>query len=212
MRQGYFNMNTLKEILKPSKKKTQILIAIAVIGMLMHSYHLFFSLYKLQSPIVIELRSPVTSKFISPVSEDTIRVIELKPTSQAEEEATPTPTPTPVKKTLIPQVHAAEVEGDEVKEYIVEKFGKDAPIMLKIAQCESGTQAYNWYNKWLGATRETAEREGYAVGVFMIYRKVHAHLSFDDMLDYKKNIDYAHGLFLANGTAPWLSSKHCWEL
>ena len=182
-------------------------------------YHLtavWLETNKLQSPIVI--RKPWTDRYVSPVGKAKVTLIRptVAPKVIVKPKATPTPTPKKraLKIDLVRDVEAAEivVAGDPVKEYIVEKFGKDAPVMLKIAQCESGTQAHNWYNKWLGATRETAEAEGYAVGVFMVYRKVHAHLSFDDMLDYKKNTDYAYGLFQANGTAPWASSEHCWGL
>src|SRR3990167_8486048 len=171
-----------------TKQTTKYLITFIVGGYLFLAVHWFFSTYTFQSPI--------RERIVSPISEDQDVGVTLIPTRGVEErKATPSPSPKP-KRTLIPVVEAAEIRtnGDPVKEYIVTKFGKDAPIMLKIAQCESGTQAYNWYNKWLGVTEQEADERGYAVGVFMIYRSVHKHLSFQDMLDYKKNIDYAHGL------------------
>lgn len=176
--------------------------------------------WKLRSPVIIQAPLVITNKVVKPISKSKLK-LQVSPTPQnGTKLKTLSPTPTiPKKRTIVPVVEAAERTGNPIKDYIIEKFGKDSPIMLKIAQCESGTQSYNWYNKWLhngkGMTdiesREIAERDGYAVGVFMIYRKVHAHLSFDDMLDHKKNTDYAYGLFKANGTNPWNSSRHCWE-
>ena len=210
----------LEEINMEKQKALKAIYATAAfiaLFLFAHVYHLtaeWLEMNKLQSPVVFQ--RPWTDRYVSPVGKAKVTLI--RPTVAPKVIVKPkmTPTPTPKKRALkidlVRDVEAAEISSDPVKEYIVEKFGKDAPVMLKIAQCESGTQAHNWYNKWLGATRETAESEGYAVGVFMVYRKVHAHLSFDDMLDYRKNVDYAYGLFQANGTAPWASSEHCWGL
>ena len=192
-----------------TKQTTKYAIVFAIGGLIFLAINFFFTNYEFQSPI--------RSKWISPIPENSKSVVlplegfeDPKATEEGEKE-TPSPTPSVKKRTFIPVVEASEIQGNPVKEYIVEKFGKDAPIMLKVSQCESGTQAYNWYNKWLGVPEQEADEKGYAVGVFMIYRSVHKHLSFQDMLDYKKNIDYAYGLFQANGTAPWNSSIKCWN-
>lgn len=212
-------MNKLKGII--NRVPLGVFKALFIIGVFLvfaQVYHWFFSIYTIQSPVVIEIRPPVVEKFISPISEDTSTVItpqQEKP-KEATNSAELTPTPTPKEKAqrfdLIGTVDAAEmpVYTGEVADYIREKFGRDADLMLEVAQCESGMQAYNWYNKWLGATKEQADQEGYAVGVFMVYRKVHQHFTMDELLDYKTNIDYAYQLYEANGVSPWEASRHCW--
>jgi len=201
---------------KVTKMTTQFLIAFVFGWMLCLGLVNFINKYTVQSPITVSFQSPIVLRDISPISEDqnigSIQKVDGGVTNYFVSPST-TPTPLPKKRTFVPVVEAAEVEtnGDPVKEYIKEKFGPDAPIMLKIAQCESGVQAYNWYSKWLGVTKEEADAKGSAVGVFMVLRSVHKQFTMDQMLDYRQNIDYAYQLFQASGTAPWNSSKNCWN-
>lgn len=75
-------------------------------------------------------------------------------------------------------------------------------------------QPYNWYNKWLGVPIETAIRDKYAFGVFMVYTKVHTHHKIDDLLDADYNINVAWQLSNeGKNTNPWNASKdNCWGL
>ena len=73
-------------------------------------------------------------------------------------------------------------------------------------------QEYNWYNKYLGVPIETAIRDGYAFGVFMIYTTVHKHHKIDDLLNADYNIEVAWQLSReGRNTVPWNSSAKCWQ-
>ena len=78
-----------------------------IIIIALQAYHTFFSMYKFQNPIVIELRSPVVSKFISPVPTG----VNIMPLDGSEDRGRGvSPTPTPSKKGLIKGAQAQEVE------------------------------------------------------------------------------------------------------
>lgn len=102
--------NKIKNILKPTDRKTKFIAIVAGIGLLIHYVWMFWSLYTIQSPIVIELRSPVVSRFVSPIPEG-IKVIPLQ--------QEPTPTATPEAR-LVPKVEAAElaIDYDDVFEKV----------------------------------------------------------------------------------------------
>jgi hypothetical protein len=90
---------------------------------------------------------------------------------------------------------------EEVKELILESF-PDAPVMVRVAECESGLDPY-------------ADRAGLHVdvGLFQI-NQVHlnrlAQLGLDRW-DVYDNITYARMLYDAQGLTPWHMSKHCWS-
>ena len=72
-----------------------------IIGLIVFAqgYHMFFSNYSLQSPII--LQSPIKDRYLSPVN-DGPSVIEInkKATPSAKPTSTTTPTPKPKKKTM----------------------------------------------------------------------------------------------------------------
>ncbi len=115
--------------------------------------------------------------------------------ARAEEIATSTPP--------VPVVIEVTYTKERTKELIAEAF-PDAPIMLRVAACESGflQHAYNPTNN---------SHDG---GVFQISQKYHGarmqKLGLDPY-DVKDNIAYARILYNESGLQPWLASKHCWS-
>jgi len=105
--------NTIKSWLRPSKTKTIIISSLAGIGLVIHYIFMFFSLYRIQAPVLIDFRPPVVSRFVSPVSEDhTVTPLQQEPKSDVIS-PTATPTPTPKEKAqgfdLVGDVEAAEI-------------------------------------------------------------------------------------------------------
>lgn len=111
---------------------------------------------------------------------------------------------------LVEPVEAQEVEPEEVRlkityseeriiELIEETFW-DAPVMLRVARCESGlkSDAYN-------PTNDSHDR-----GIFQISRKYHGQ-SDADMYDVRKNLAYARQLYDKNGLRDWEASRDCWQ-
>jgi len=88
---------------------------------------------------------------------------------------------------------------ESIEELILEAF-PDAPVMLRVARCESGLKQFA-YNP----TNNSHDR-----GIYQISRLYHGQ-SDDDMYDVKKNIAYAKKLFKRNGLRDWSASKHCWQ-
>lgn len=97
-----------------------------------------------------------------------------------------------------------ETEIDVIKRY----FGKDAPLMIKIARCESQLSQTNKDGSVLKGQITPLDR-----GLFQISLKYHQK-ELDELnlnvavLD--DNVHFAHILFERNGTSDWLASKGCW--
>ena len=87
---------------------------------------------------------------------------------------------------------------DLVKDQIIMVFGKDAPLMTKIAFCESGLNP------------KARNKESTATGVFQVMASVHG-ISRNRLENPMVNILVAKELFDASGTNPWNASKHCWS-
>ncbi len=94
------------------------------------------------------------------------------------------------------------------EEVLIEKF-KDAPVMLRIAACESSTKQFNEN----GTLVKNWNANGtFDEGVFEINSK---HIKEAKILGYdpatlKGNIGYARYLYDKNGLFDWLSSWNCW--
>lgn len=133
----------MKKELKRKKPITvqpkYLAMAIAIL-LFAQLYHWFFQEYRLQSPIVIEVRSPITEKYVSPIPSG-ITVMPLESPKEATESATLTPTPTPEKKALkidiVPDVVAAEIPSDtQIIDYICSKDW-DCETAVAIAKSEN---------------------------------------------------------------------------
>lgn len=109
--------NKLKEILKPTPRKNKFVITVGLVGLFFHYSIMFWSLYKIQSPIVIELRSPVVSRYVNVVPKDDSDVRLPEKGNEGVKVVTPTPsaTPTPqmsqksLKIDLVSNVEASEI-------------------------------------------------------------------------------------------------------
>lgn len=115
------------------------------------------------------------------------------------EEATSTVSHVEEKPALIELSYTKE----RVQELVREAF-PDAPIMLKVAKCESQfmQHAYNPTN---------GSHDG---GVYQISQKYHGKRMEElglDPYDVKDNIAYARILYDEQGLAPWIWSKNCWS-
>lgn len=109
----------------------------------------------------------------------------------------------PPVATSTPIIIEVSYSKERVQELIKEAF-PDAPIMLKVAACESGflQHAYNPTN------------DSHDGGVFQISQKYHGQQMEKlglDPYDVKDNIAYARILYDRNGLRDWSASKHCWS-
>lgn len=87
-----------------------------------------------------------------------------------------------------------------IAKYILAKFGKDGKRMLAVAKCESGLNT-------------NAVGSHYERGIFQIH-PVHANsmtrvgFKWEEMFNWKKNIDYAYVLFKYQGYKPWTCANY----
>lgn len=92
-----------------------------------------------------------------------------------------------------------------VEELVREVFA-DAPIMVKIFECESGMRQFkNEDQVLISPTRD--------VGVSQINLKVHAQTARElgfDIYTTEGNLAYARYLYDMRGTRDWYMSRRCW--
>jgi len=91
---------------------------------------------------------------------------------------------------------------ERVKEEVLKVF-PDAPVMVRVAFCESSflPHAYNPTN------------ESHDGGVFQISEKYHGERMDElglDPYDVRDNLAYARVLYNESGLQPWSASKRCW--
>jgi len=99
-------------------------------------------------------------------------------------------------------------ETKTVKEYLTEHFA-DAPIMVKIAQCESRFRQFDRDGNVLRGVHNDKD-----VGVMQInefYHKDKAISMGIDLNSIEGNVAYARYLYEREGTTPWASSGKCWK-
>ena len=90
----------------------------------------------------------------------------------------------------------------------VRAFFADTPIMVAIANCESGFREFNALGNPLNGG------SGGMIGIFQISQSVHATLARSmgmDIYTVAGNMAYAKYLYQKAGTGPWLSSFACWN-
>lgn len=181
--------DTLKQILKPTPRKMKFIITVGAIGLFFHYCVMFWSLYRIQSPILIELRPPVVSRYVSGVPDE--------PSTSSQRQAefdntqieviTPTPTPTPSEQSGV-------VTGPQ--DYIIAKirstFKEDPDTAVAVALAENTTMQYD---RW--------SYSGCCVGIFQIHT-VHID-KFDGkpMEDVDANIEVAYKIYKQQGWTPW---------
>ncbi len=105
------------------------------------------------------------------------------------------------KKEVQKQLNATV--GSSVKSYF-----KDAPIMEKVAYCES---TYMQFDSVGVVHRGIVNNKD--VGIFQINEKYHLKRSQDlgmDIYSIEGNMEYARVLYEEQGLQPWSASKPCW--
>ena len=113
---------------------------------------------------------------------------------------------------VVPQVGAPQpiqIPAAQTIQQYVENYFADAPVMIKIAQCESRFRQFAKDGSVLQNPKSTA------VGVFQIMSSIHKDLA-DQKLGLnidtlEGNVAYAKQLYQEKGTQPWVSSAPCWN-
>lgn len=101
----------------------------------------------------------------------------------------------------VPVAHANTLSPTTIKS-MVEKYFKDAPDMVSIAQCESGFRQFD--------SDGTVLRGGYGdemIGVYQIDETVHRDTALSmgyDIDSFLGNILYARYLYVQDGVNPWI--------
>lgn len=129
--------------------------------------------------------------------------------------ATPAISPEVVVKTITTEPPAevivepsVESEPELIDELVNDVFGEDAPLMLKVAKCESSLT----HSKDGEVIRGLVDNKD--SGLFQINKRYHLKQAEKLGLDIDKlehNIIYAKLLYDKEGLAPWSASKSCWQ-
>lgn len=96
------------------------------------------------------------------------------------------------------EVVSVILEPKDPKSIIKTVFGKDAPLMEKIAMCESGMNP------------KAKNKVSTARGLFQVMASIH-QVQEKWLYNPMINTLIAKELFVASGTSPWNSSKNCWS-
>lgn len=110
-----------------------------------------------------------------------------------------------VKKTQV----GNSAEKEEIIAYIKKVFGKNASLMLRVAECESNTRQFDFYGNVLRGKVNSKD-----VGIFQVNEKYHLADSVKlgmDIYTIKGNVDYGYYLFSRNWTRDWKWSSGCWN-
>ena len=97
---------------------------------------------------------------------------------------------------------------DSTQEY-VEHYFADAPVMARVAYCESKFVHYEDDGQILRGRLTPAD-----VGVMQINEGYHLETSEKlgfDIHALEGNLEYARYLYEKQGVQPWSASKHCWS-
>jgi len=105
--------------------------------------------------------------------------------------------------------HAFPVTVFNTKEVIVEVDQK-APIMAKIAQCESENKHFGKSGQviMVGNKNGTVDVGRYQINTVHFAQATTMGLDLTKELDNEK---FAFYLYKTQGTEPWVYSKHCWR-
>lgn len=103
---------------------------------------------------------------------------------------------------------AETAETSKITQVIHKVFGKDAPLMIRVAECESSLRQTQDGKVLRGIVNSKDS------GVFQINKDAHLEEAESLGLNVDKlehNILYAKYLFDKYGTKPWQYSKKCWS-
>lgn len=102
----------------------------------------------------------------------------------------------------------ASANAPTVEKTVRAKFAR-YPVLIKIADCESGFQQYN-----RDGSLNYNDQGSSAVGVMQIVSSIHKSdakkLGFD-ITTTDGNLDYALYLYRTQSTTPWDASSSCWN-
>lgn len=174
---------------------------------------MFFENYTLQSPII--LRSPVKSRFISPIGKikatemvrrDTIEDFTVSPTPTIAPRPTVMPKKAPVKRSLVPVAYASDSQptSQEIADYIKSKSWP-YETALRVAKSENFWNQTHSFN--CGRTHVN-NNGSIDRGIFQINSVHDKQISPEDALDCYKNIDYAYNMWKVQGWNPWYAYKN----
>lgn len=93
--------------------------------------------------------------------------------------------------------------------YLVGQEFEDAPVMVRIAECESGFRQFDDNGEVLRGVKDPSDR-----GLFQINERYHLTESQGlgiNIYTTDGNIAYARYLYDHRGTKPWNPSKGCWN-
>lgn len=96
-------------------------------------------------------------------------------------------------------------------ERLVRSYFKDAPVMVRIAKCESGFHHYDPHRPSRLLTNPDPRSS--ASGVFQILLKTHGPTAAKlgiDLRTVEGQLQYARHLYRQNGTRDWTASRSCW--
>lgn len=102
--------------------------------------------------------------------------------------------------------------AEEIKmtdEEIVREYFKDAPVMIRIAFCESTFRQNDKDGNVLRGVQNSKD-----VGIMQINEYFHADKAQQmnlDIYSIEGNMEFARHLFEKEGTRPWNASKKCWN-
>jgi hypothetical protein len=123
--------------------------------------------------------------------------------------ATEAATTTATSTVVAAETEAAALPSQAEVEAKVREYWQDAPVMAKVAYCESTMRQYGKDGQPIRGRVNPAD-----VGVMQINETVHAAAAAKMGLDLETldgNLAYARYLYRTQGTAPWIYSKPCWS-
>jgi len=101
-------------------------------------------------------------------------------------------------------------EPAQTVEETVREYFADIPVMIEIARCESKFRQFaDSGNVLRGGVG------GQMVGVFQFFDRYHTSPAYDlgfDIETLEGNLEYARYVYEREGTSPWSSARHCFDV
>lgn len=109
---------------------------------------------------------------------------------------------------MVQEDHMKTPEDFETTQEYVEHYFADAPVMARVAYCESKFIQFNEDGSVLRGQVTPAD-----VGVMQINEGYHLETSQElgyDIHTLEGNLEYARYLYEKKGVQPWSASRRCW--
>lgn len=106
------------------------------------------------------------------------------------------------------EARITQYASNDVERVIEEVFGPDAPLMKRVAHCESSMRQFD-RNGVVISNPITADR-----GIFQVNVEYHGDAAKKAGLNIytlEGNVAYAKVLFDQSGVQPWSASRNCWS-